>query len=94
MNEEINNDIPDLVAAEILAAQQAGIPEIDRPAYVADRLRLRLAGSVEYVRKRALNPAKRAEDIRRRFNGHNQAELAREYKLTLRRVQQIIAAGG
>lgn len=83
-------DIPDLVAQEMRAAQLANIPLPDQPKYVADKLRLRISGTDGYVRKRPLSPARRAADIRRRFDGANIPELAKEYELTLRRVQQIV----
>jgi len=83
-------DIPDLVAQEMRAAQQANIPLPDQPKYVADKLRLRISGTVEYTRKRALSPARRAADIREKFTGNNVSELAKEYDITPRRVQQIV----
>lgn len=83
-------DIPEVVAEEIAAAHQAGIPPPDQPAYVADRIRLRIAGSVEYTRKRPLSPARRAELIVARFDGTNARALALEFDVSIRRVRQIL----
>ena len=85
------DDIPTIVAEEIAAAQRAGIPEADRPSYVADRLRYRIAGSADYVRKRALPPRQRRAEILTRFNGRNLADLAREFDISVRRVRQILS---
>lgn len=84
-------DIPTLVAEEIAAANQAGIPSSDQPSYVADRLRHRIAGSAEYTRKRAMSASQRHVEIRAKFNGRNVEELSREYDLTPRRVRQILS---
>lgn len=88
-----SDDIPSIVAQEIAAALQAGIPSSDQPSYVADRIRHRLSGADLYVRKRALSPADRAREIRTRFNGRNIGELAAAYNLSARRVRQIVNEG-
>lgn len=90
MTNNTNEDIPALVAEEMRAAQLANIPLSDQPKYVSDKIRLRIAGTVEYTRKRALSPARRADDIRKKFTGNNVAELAKEHDITPRRVQQIV----
>jgi len=91
---ETADDIPSIVAQEISAAHQAGIPSHDQPGYVADRLRHRLSGSDLYVRKRALSPTERAREIRARFTGRNIGELAMLYQLSERRIRQIVNEGG
>jgi Mor family transcriptional regulator len=88
------DDIPSIVAQEISAAHQAGIPTLDQPDYIADRLRHRLSGSDLYIRKRALSPTDRAREIRARFNGRNIGELAGLYELSDRRIRQIVNEGG
>lgn len=90
MTTNATEDIPALVAEEMRAAQLANIPLSDQPKYVADKLRLRIAGTVEYTRKRPLSPAHRAAAIRNKFTGNNAAELAKEHDLTPRRVKQIV----
>ena len=85
-----DNDILDLVAEEIAAAQVAGIPACDLPKYVVDRLRLRTQSCYQYIRKRALSPTRRAAEICNRFTGTNGKDLAAEYNLSLRRVEQIV----
>lgn len=91
--ESCAEDIPSIVAEEIVAANKAGIPPVDQPSYVADRLRMRIAGTEQYVRKRKLSPSERAQQIRQRFTGRNVAALAVEYNLSPRRVRQIIREG-
>lgn len=91
MTEKENDDIPSLVAEEMHRAQIANIPLADQPRYVADRIRLCIAGSNDYVRKRALSPAARRAEIKRRFTGDNIDDLARDYDLTPRRIRQILA---
>lgn len=88
----IIEDIPSIVAEEIAAAHQAGVLPTDQPSYVANRLRQRIAGSAEYTRKRPMSPAQRSAEIKRRFNGRNFAELAREFDVTQRRVRQIVGS--
>lgn len=83
-------DIPELVYQEMQAAQASNIPPADQPRYVADRIRQRIGGAHEYTRKRPMSPAQRAAEIRRRFNGRNLPELAKEFDLSLRRAQQIV----
>lgn len=85
-----DDDILTLVVEEIRNAQKAAIPPLDLPDYVADRLRLRVEGCYQYVRKRRMSPGKRAADIRERFDGANEKELAKEHGITTRRVQQIV----
>ncbi len=92
--ETFNEDIPSIVAEEIDAAQRAGIPPCEQSTYVADRLRFRIAGTEQYVRRRSLTPAQRAEEIRKSFNGRNARELARAYQVSVRRVQQIVNGRG
>jgi len=91
MTAAIAEDIPTIVAEEIAAAHQAGIPPSDQPDYIKDRLRYRIAGNADYVRKRDLSPAQRKHEIRRRFNGKNLRELASEFDITPRRVRQIVS---
>ncbi|AUN95413.1 Mor transcription activator family protein [Pseudazoarcus pumilus] len=90
---ELTEDIPTIVAEELAAAQRAGIPSSDQPGYVADRLRFRISGSHQYVRKTRTSPAERRAAILRDFNGRNLAELADEHDLSERRVRQILAEG-
>lgn len=85
-----DDDIPSVVEEEMRQARIANIPLDDQPRYVADRIRLRIAGRVEYTRKRAISPSQRAAEIRRRFTGNNIDELAKEFDLTTRRVKQIL----
>ena len=85
-----NADVPMLVAEEIRLAQIAQIPATDQPNYVADRIRRRISGCLEYTRKRSMSPSARAAEIKRRFDGSNAAELAREFDLSMRRIQQIV----
>lgn len=85
-----SDDIPTVVEEEMRLARLANIPPDDQPRYVADRLRLRIAGRVEYTRKRSMSPAQRAAEIRRRFTGNNIDELAREFDLTTKRIRQIV----
>jgi Mor family transcriptional regulator len=87
---QITDDLPTIVADEIAAAHQAGIPPADQPEYIKDRLRHRLSGDVGYIRKRDLSPHARRDAIRRRFNGKNMRDLALEFGLTVRRVRQIL----
>lgn len=84
-------DIPSLTSDIVKSAIRAGIAAIDLPAYVADTLRQHLAGTAEYTRKRGLSPAARREEILARFNGRNGQQLASEYGVTLRRVQQLVS---
>ncbi len=86
------DDILTVVAQEIAAAHIAGIPALDMPNYVADRIRQRAQGCYQYVRKNRLSPRQRADDIRQRFNGKNEKELAVEHGITVRRVEQIVKA--
>lgn len=85
-----DDDIPSVVEEEMRQARIANIPLDDQPRYVADRIRLRIAGRVEYTRKRAMSPAQRAADIRSRFTGNNIDELSKETGLTPRRIRQIV----
>lgn len=89
-NTRPDDDIPALVAEEMRQARIANIPVDDQPRYVADRIRLRIAGSVEYTRKRSMSPSARAAEIKRRFRGDNIEELAKDFDLTTRRVRQIL----
>lgn len=89
-NIKTDDDIPSVVEEEMRLARVANIPIDDQPRYVADRIRLRIGGCYDYVRKRALSPAARRAEIRRKFTGNNVDELAAEYDLTVRRVRQII----
>lgn len=86
-----DNDIPSVVEEEMRLARLANIPADDQPRYVADRIRLRIAGRAEYTRKRSMSPAQRAAEIRRRFTGNNIDELAREFDLTTKRIRQIVS---
>jgi Mor family transcriptional regulator len=85
-----DDDIPSVVEEEMRQARIANIPLDDQPRYVADRIRLRIAGRVEYTRKRAMSPTQRAAEIRSRFTGNNIDELARDFDLTTKRIRQIV----
>lgn len=87
---DLSEDIPTIVAEEIVAAQRAGIPANDQPGYVSDRVRFRIAGSLQYVRKTRASPAERRAAILRDFDGRNYAALAAEHGLSERRVRQIL----
>jgi hypothetical protein len=89
-DDRIDDDIPTVVEEEMRLARLANIPADDMPRYVADRIRLRIAGAVSYTRKRQGSPAQRAAEIRRKFTGDNIAELAREFDLTPNRIRQIV----
>lgn len=89
-NIKTDDDIPNLVAEELRQAQAADIPPIDLPRYVADRIRLRIGGGYDYVRKRTLSPDQRKSEIRQKFTGNNFTELARTYDLSVRRIRQIV----
>ncbi len=93
MYEDIDEDIPSIVAEEIGAAQRAGIPPQEQAAYVAERLRFRIAGTVQYVRKNQMSARQRCAEIRRLFNGCNKRELAKQFGLTQRRIGQIVGGG-
>lgn len=83
-------DLPSIVAEEIAAAQQAGIPLLDQPNYVADRLRYRIAGTDLYVRKSRLSAAEKRELLKREFTGNNLAEAAAKAGVSPRRARQIL----
>lgn len=90
-NIKTDDDIPSVVEEEMRLARVANIPIDDQPRYVADRIRLRIGGCYDYVRKRTMSPDQRKSEIRRRFTGNNVAELASEFDLTHRRIRQIIS---
>jgi hypothetical protein len=85
-----DDDIPSVVEEEMRQARIANIPLDDQPRYVADRIRLRIAGRVEYTRKRAMSASQLAAEVRRRFTGDNIDELAKFFDRTPRRIRQIL----
>lgn len=83
-------DIPELVALEMVAAQAANIPLIDQPRYVADRIRLRIGGGYEYIRKSSMSPAQLRESIKKEWRGNNVTELSLKWNRSARRIRQIV----
>lgn len=91
------SDRPDAIAIlreEVIAAAIAH--GADRCEELADnlvrRFVYRLGGAAAYIRnQKAAERARVAEEIRRRFNGCNATELAREYGMTARNVRYILS---
>lgn len=64
-------------------------------AALLDRLALRLGGAHVYIPQgRAINRARVAEEMRRRFDGTNVNSLAREYGLSSRHARRILMSKG
>lgn len=74
------------------AAGVAADPATDIAFAVAERVRKDLGGGDFYVPKGEYWEADvRADEIWRKFNGRNYAELAQAYDLTEMRIRQIVA---
>lgn len=88
-------DLASVLRESVLEASRAiGLgPRIclDLAEQTEERFRLRAAGTGGYVGK--VDRRRRDAEIRSKFTGGNERDLAKEYNLSPRRVQQIVGGG-